>query len=283
LKEIQNNLLEDIQESQRNVDNYLRLDSIYRKTLDFENQWTNEDFVNGKFKKIGHQFFDFKINKNGFENLMRNAEKLPKEYEPILRDFKTLYVSLDKKIEIANKRVQNTVYTHLDFKYNQNWVLDWYKNNKYSEEEINYYINDDHYKRHIIKFLNDRNIVFRNSQLYRVKAIEMYIKIDSILSEENSKLPLNELGYVALNEEEVHYGTYISSNDSLKLFKHKNYLFSINNSDEKLKHYKISDSLYMYMQGSSNYPVIWKYSESNGKINLVTLSDYPNKIYRKVE
>jgi len=121
LTEIQNNLLEDIESSQSNVIDYLKKDSIYDKIIGDE--WTYDDWEQGKVVIIGNNYVDYVINKNGYENLTRNIDKLPAKYELILE-------------RVHNERIRNTVYTHLDDLFNKDWKLP----SSDIKEQMDYYL-----------------------------------------------------------------------------------------------------------------------------------------------
>jgi len=171
LTEIQNNLLEDIESSQSNVIDYLKKDSIYDKIIGDE--WTYDDWEQGKVVIIGNNYVDYVINKNGYENLTRNIDKLPAKYELILEDLRFLYGSLSQDIRVHNERIRNTVYTHLDDLFNKDWKLP----SSDIKEQMDYYLDSNEYNKHTLKYMNDRIVVFRSSQRYRIKAIETYIKL----------------------------------------------------------------------------------------------------------
>ncbi|MET7030654.1 hypothetical protein [Sediminicola luteus] len=260
-KEIQDNLLEDIEASTVSIDNYLKNDSIYNKTLDFENPWTVDDFKNGTFERIGNAYYNFKVNTNGYENLQIHLDKLPIQYNPILRDLKILYVDRYEAIQVVNKRIQNSVFFQLDILFDENYNLDRLRYNTVSEEELDYYLNDDRYKRNAIKYMNDWINILDESQRYRVKAIETYLKIDSLLDNKENEIPYRQLGQFKDSSEVAHLlGNYEPVDASFpltfKLYFENNYMHSINNYDEKIDIYRIDDDLYMYM--AQNYPAIVK-------------------------
>ncbi|MFT4801896.1 MAG: hypothetical protein ACI93N_001671 [Flavobacteriaceae bacterium] len=253
LKEIQNNLLDDIKESQNVLERYLESDSIQEKVFDFKNPWTIDDFKNKKVTILGNYYDDFVINKNGYENLMRQIDVIPKKYEPILKDLKRLYIALNETINVYNERIRSTVYSNLDFEYTQDWDIYRKKHTQISNEEANYFINDNRYKNYILKYMNDSKNLFNISMRYRAKAIETYEKIDSLLDIKNTELPFHLLGKVNAKEIKEYLGTYQFKKERgglLKFYVKNNILYSDYSDSESnvtstFRNYKISDNLYL--------------------------------------
>ena len=277
LKEIQSNLLDDIKESQNVLETYLERDSIQKKIFDFKNPSTIEDFKNKKVAKLGNFYDDFVINKNGYENLIRQIDFMPKKYEPILKELKKLYVNLNETINVYNERIRSTVYSNLDFVFTQDWETYRIKHKQISNEEANYYINDNRYKNYIIKYMNDADNLLNITMTYRIKAIETYEKIDSILEIKKSNLPLHLLGYVNAHELKEHLGTYEFKREKggfLKLYLKNNILyFDFSDKDSKntftTRNYKLSQNVYS-MNGA-----VWKFNRDTSNkmgIEFITLS-----------
>lgn len=276
LKEIQNNLLEDIKLAQENLNNYLDYYSIAKKIFDFENPWNNEDYRNGKVKKIGNLYVDFVINKNGYENLKGQLDKLPEKYKPILYDLKELYVDLNETIRVHNERIRSTVYKHIDFMNSQNWDIHRFKYSQISKEEMDYFLFDDAYKRNVLKYMNDRNNVFKFCHRYRIKAIDTYVKIDSMLKENNVEKHYNLLGKIKSKTDiEKYLGTYKLADSSIPIsivFFYRNHnLFTQDDINGTLKHYQISDKRYFYMDPTidKGYPIVWEFNINNEGANGV--------------
>jgi hypothetical protein len=271
LKEIQSNLLDDIKVSQGVLETFLRNDSIQKKIFDFKNPSTIDDYKNKKITELGNYYDDFVINKNGYENLMRQIDVMPKNYEPILKDLKRLYVSLNSTINVYNERIRSTVYSNIDFKYSQDWEIYRRKHKQISNEEAYYFVNDNRYKNYIIKFMNDSENLFDASMGYRIKAIKTYEKIDSLVGIKNSELPLQLLGKVNTYELKEYLGTYQLKEEGdvlIKLSVKNNILYfdfsdSESNNTTTFRNYKLRDNLYLMEFG------VWKFiRDSLGGIGI---------------
>jgi hypothetical protein len=257
--------------SQGVLETYLINDSIQKKIFDFKNPSTIDDFKNKKITRLGNYYYDFVINKSGYENLMRQIDVIPKKYEPILKDLKKLYVSLNENINVYNERIRSTVYSNIDFMFRQDWLIYYKKHKQISNEEANYFINDNRYKNYILKFMNDSENLFSISMRYRIKAIETYKKIDSLVDIKNSELPLHLLGKVNANKLKEYLGTYQLKGERdffLKLYIKNNLLYndfsdSESNYTSTIRNYKIGDNLYL------NNAEVWKFNrDSLGGIGI---------------
>tara|TARA_R110002051_G_scaffold325419_1_gene427704 strand:- start:840 stop:1310 length:471 start_codon:yes stop_codon:yes gene_type:complete len=98
LKEIQQELVNDIDRSKQIFDRFIRDNSITDSIL--LNESTANDYKYAH--KLGYNYsqFDFVVNTNGYDNLMRNIDNIPEKYQPILKDLKNLYVTKKSNIDI---------------------------------------------------------------------------------------------------------------------------------------------------------------------------------------
>jgi hypothetical protein len=272
LKEIQSNLLDDIKETQNVLERCLERDSIQKRIFDFKNPSSIDDFKNKKVAILGNFYDDFVINKNGYENLMRQIDVMPNKYKPILKDLKKLYVNLNENINVYNERIRSTVYSNLDFVFTQDWEIYRIKHKQISNEEANYYINDNRYKNYIIKYMNDIGNLLETTMRYRIKAIETYEKIDYLLNIKNSELPLHLLGKINENELKEYLGTYQFKREeggSLKLYLKNNILYSDYSDSESngintYRNYKLSENLYLMEDGQ-----VWKFNrDTSNKMGI---------------
>ena len=192
LKEIQQDLVSDVERSKLIFDRFIRDQSIMYLIID--NKSTRDDYKSRN--KIGHNLgglysdFDFVIHANGYDNLMRNIDNVPQKYQPILKDLKHLYVKIKTTTDVYNSRIIETVYKNVDDSFEYDWTVKFIKERGLiSDEEINYYLNDPHYKKIVVKYMNARRNIFRISQEYRYKALETYIKIQELI-ESTDSIPL---------------------------------------------------------------------------------------------
>ena len=289
LQEIQNDLLTDIARSHEWLIDDYEYQVIHDKIFDFENPWTIEDMINHETTILGFGGFtylnlnNFIISRNGYESLIRNIDKMSLKYKPVLKDFEILYVSIAEKAAVVNNRMRETEYAQTDFVFNQNWWMYYLEHDEVSQEFYDYYINDDRYKRFAIKYMNDISRVNAVSQQFRMKAIETYIKIDSLLGNKRQELPFSSLGmFPQENDFEKYLGTYKSLDESSsftqRLFIEDNQLYTESETYGKTKHFRVSqesNATFFVTDESLRY-FVWEIietEEGNVQINILSRSN----------
>ena len=185
LKEIQNDLVKDIESSKEIFDYQIYTDSIVKLILN--DKYTYEDYKTINIETIGFNYRDFKTISNGYDNFKRNIDNVPEKYSSIIKDLKYLYETKKTTVDVYNERIRTTVYKNIDDSYNFNWAQETAKGIM-SEEQINYYLNDNHYKIMVIKYMDDRVNVFAQCKSYKTSAVSLYNKISKILNTKDSIL-----------------------------------------------------------------------------------------------
>lgn len=183
LKEIQGDLLIDLEASNAIFDFHMHTDSISKNILN--NRYTLEDYKNGKVEDIGYSYRDFQTLHNGFDNLTLNLDKIPEKYKHLLPEIKNLYITLNTTIDVYNTKMRSVVYENSD-ESAKNSI--WYLDNligKYSIEQMDYALNDVKHKKLIARYMTHRNNIFRISIEYRIKAIELYLKINEAIGSDD--------------------------------------------------------------------------------------------------
>ena len=198
LKEIQQDLVSDVERSKEIFDRFIRADSI--QDLILNDKYTYNDYKSKKARRLPFWYVDFVINTNGYDNLMRNIDNVPEKYEPLLKDLKNLYVDKKAGIDVYNVRIRETVYKNIDhvwtsYDWNRDWIM-----GKHTDDAYNYYLNASEYKNMVMLYMNDRSNTFSISQSYSFSAIEAYHKInDTILNhiEKNKKTEETEFDAIS--------------------------------------------------------------------------------------
>jgi len=188
LKEIQQELVNDIERSKQIFDRFIRDNSIQDSILLNKSTANDYKYWHKSGHRLGYNYsqFDFVINTNGYDNLMRNIDNVPEKYQPILKDLKILYVTEKSNIDIYNSRLRETVYKNIDDSYNQYSSPLLSLRGIVNDQSINYYLNDPHYKNMVHKYMNDRANTTKASQVYRFKALETYSKIQALIESTDS-------------------------------------------------------------------------------------------------
>lgn len=183
LKEIQVDLLTDITESISLFERFKRADSIQNIILN--NKYTVEDYKSGKTEFLELYYDSHEVKTNGYDNLMRNIDNVSEVRKTLLKDLKNLYVVNKSYLDASNKRIQKTVYDNIDSYYKQKWAQQLLLGN-WTDEAIDYYQNDLSRKNQILSYMNDYRWVFRQSQKFRVNAINAYNSIAKIVENKDS-------------------------------------------------------------------------------------------------
>jgi len=183
LKEIQIDLVTDITESVSLFDRFKEADSI--QDIILNNKYTDEDYKSGKTEFLELYYDSHEVQTNGYDNLMRNIENVSEERKTLLKDLKNLYVVNKSYLDVSNRRMQKTVYDNIDSYYKQKWAQQLLLGN-WTDEAIDYYRNDLSRKNQVLSYINDYRWVFRNSQIFRINAINAYKAIAKIVKNGDS-------------------------------------------------------------------------------------------------
>jgi len=183
LKEIQTDLVTDITESIILFERFNWADSI--QDLIINNKYTIEDYKSGNAEFLELYYDSHEVQTNGYDNLMRNIDNVSEEHRTLLKDLKHLYVTVKSDLDVSNRRIQKTVYDNVDTYYKQKWAQQNLLGN-WTDEAIDYYLNDLNHKNQVLSYMNDYRWVFRQSQSFRVNAINAYKAIADIVKDGDS-------------------------------------------------------------------------------------------------
>jgi len=178
LKEIQSDLIIDIEGAKSVFNEYVALDSVVKLILNDEFQ--EENYKNGEAGDLGMSYTDYLIATNGYDNLKQNLDKLPTKFQDLQKDLKFLYVTLNSNGHIYSDRIREVVFRMADKKRSETWYQESLKGNTV-EAEVDYYMNDIQYKNMLSSYMKDQRNIFRHSQMVRIEAIKLYRKIHETL------------------------------------------------------------------------------------------------------
>ncbi|MFK7949492.1 MAG: hypothetical protein AB8G11_18005 [Saprospiraceae bacterium] len=228
--------------------------------------WTPEDYNKKPITDlVGYFSFKFIINDDGYQTLMNHIDKLPLEYETILQDLRNLYIKEKTNIIQANNRLVSVHYEAVDELYEQDWYLPPYSEEK-NKNRSSYYMSSG-YKKYILSYMNDRGVLLDHSQNFQVKAVETYLRIDSLLNNTKSTLPKEYLTTVTEEEYGQYMGFYGTTDSTFisKMYIQNDELYSLTDSLVE-KHHKINDNLFIvFDQERNNDFYIWKFTGNDIK------------------
>lgn len=183
LKEVQRDLLIDIDRANEIFLLFRRADSL--QDLILNNKYTYNDYKSKKAIHVGFTSTAFEIHSNGYDNLMRNIDNVPENFQSIIDDLKELYVRNRNTLEVFNKRTRERVYKNRDNRWIYDWRLESLKGIA-SDEAINYYLNNPEYKKLVASHMQDRRNILGSSVGYKVRAIVVYNKINRLIENSDS-------------------------------------------------------------------------------------------------
>lgn len=183
LKEIQLDLVTDITESISLFERFKRADSI--QDIILNNKYTYEDYKSGNFEFPELYYDSHEVQTNGYDNLVLNIDDVSGEQKLLLKDLKQLYVVDKSYLDVSNRRIQKTVYDNIDSYYKQKWAQQFNLGN-FTDDAIDYYRNDLSRKNQVLSYMNDYRWVFRQSQKFRINAINAYKAIAKIVNNGDS-------------------------------------------------------------------------------------------------
>jgi hypothetical protein len=155
LKEVQNDLQEDILKSKELFAYYKRRDSIIQLALD--NKLTQADYLSDKkyaYINVATNAFHLKIHGNGYKNFSDNLDNLPDTYKEIIAPLNEIYIYNKYEIDKFDTRLDKITDRLMD---NQGATKPWFYNvqqGKVSDEAIQFYLNDSIYKNDLYLYKN---------------------------------------------------------------------------------------------------------------------------------
>ncbi|NVJ87447.1 MAG: hypothetical protein HWE15_14150 [Algoriphagus sp.] len=186
LTQIQDDIIADLNDSERILRVYIRKDSTARNILNdrasIKNTWWELRPFDG--------YVNFSVHREGYKRLMNNLENLPEKYNGLLSKLNDMYVVTQEDIAIANEnllaRSDNSPFDRI---YTNPEHAKHVMNNFTTDEAKRYILEDPFLKNRTIDYMQAyRNVVFTSNR-FRVTATELYKQIDSLLAVTDSTLP----------------------------------------------------------------------------------------------
>ncbi|GAA4280348.1 DUF6090 family protein [Gaetbulibacter aestuarii] len=173
LEDIQKDLTEDVINANEVFESFMSKDSLRKLYMADKLDINQYGFI--------YYYSNFIIHKNGYLNLTRNSNNIPKKYGEVFKDLNDLYINTAQDIPVYNERIRNTVYNALDYiAKNKSWFLDW-QFGKITPDIESFYKTDMNYRNGVGLFMNDLKNLTKDTNIYKVKAIDVYHEIDSLL------------------------------------------------------------------------------------------------------
>jgi len=177
LEDIQKDLSDDVLDANRVFNRYIVNDSLQKLFLD------------GKLSPNRYRYIyfyaNFIIHKNGYLNLTQNSNSIPNKYVDIYKELNNLYINIASDIPVYNDRIRATVYNNLDYiAKSKPWFIEW-NQGKITPEMEQFYTTDISYINQSGLYMIDLSNLTNDTNRFKIKAIDMYKKIDSLLGHKN--------------------------------------------------------------------------------------------------
>lgn len=261
--DIQKDLSEDILDANNVFKRYMNRDSL--KNLFFDGKLENGfGFV--------YRYVNFTIHNNGYNNLIRNSDNIPEKFTPLLGDLNDLYVERSKTIDVYNNRIQNTVYSSIDYlAKNKDWFTDWNYGIE-SPEIIQYFKTSGYFRNEVGLYMNDLNNLIRQTTGYRVKSIKLYEEIEDILGNEKPIPKHIAQTFPDLDVLAQFEGTY-KWQEGLDEYKDELMIFKINNGSLFIGETDVEESEFIELFWFTDKTFfisseIFKFETREGQVNL---------------
>ncbi|TYA57504.1 DUF6090 family protein [Formosa maritima] len=189
LKEVQNDLKEDILKSKELFSYYETRDSIIQLALN--NKLTRENYLGDKkwmYFNVATNAFHLKIHSNGYKNFSDNLDNVPKKYQEIIAPLNEIYTYNKYEIDKFDTRIDKITDRLMD---HLGATKPWYyamRQEEISDEAVHYFLNDSLYKNALYLYSNAAGNLTRNVTDFDQNAIKAYHKIAK-LTEHPKELP----------------------------------------------------------------------------------------------
>ena len=178
LKEVQNDLKEDILKSKELFSYYEESDSIIQLALN--NKLTRADYLGDKkwlYLNVAINAFHLKIHSNGYKNFSDNLDNVPKKYQEIIAPLNEIYTYNKYEIDKFDTRIDKITDRLMD---HLGATKTWYyvmPQGEISDEAIHYFLNDSLYKNALYLYSNAGFNLTKHVTDFNENAINIYHKI----------------------------------------------------------------------------------------------------------
>ncbi|WP_191859321.1 DUF6090 family protein [Hanstruepera ponticola] len=290
LKNIQKDLLTDIESATNILETYVIKDSLARLVVN--NKFTISDYQNSIYGPEGTYFMywydNFVINKEAFLKFKDFVKNLDDSFISFQDSLDELYITQGNYIDKFNQRISTTVYKNLDYlAKSKTWYHEWqYGSDTGNHDESHlFFLEDPIYKNQVANYINDYKNLNRGAQTFRVQAVSLYKKISDVLNETPED---NELLKLQISQEHQldHYlGNYKSDSESIdmtRIILTNNYLQRQDSDGQTTRMYRHSNtSFFMFKTNEVEVVKFNLYSDPNEtSIKIMAKHKYLN--YKKV-
>ena len=193
LVKIQNDILQDIDNADWLLENYMRKDSIYTRMM--SDNLSPKDIKAIPDGSYGLHFvttwwMEYHIQTNGYSLLKENIDIVPKKYDDLIKTLDETYTFNRTSFQTYNS---NSGDIARQYKYylsdNQPWKAVDEFSGEPSEAQIEYILNNPKFKNQMNAMLGSVTAMVWEYSNYKNEITEIYIKINELLGENARPLP----------------------------------------------------------------------------------------------
>jgi hypothetical protein len=247
LVKIQNDILQDIHNSEWLIENYMRKDSIYNRMMN--DSLTAEDIraipMHGGYSLnfVTTWWMDYHIQSSGYEQLKANLDMVPDKYDELIRILDFNHINRKATFNAYNKNSEDI---SRQYKYylndNQPWnAIDEY-NREYSDAHIDYILNHPKFKNQMNSMLGSVGTMVWEYTAYHKQVLQIYLMINELLGDKAKPLPKEIRTTSVANEidAEPFIGLYALRNGQENIFNSKTIEVFVKDKD---LYYKTDDTI----------------------------------------
>lgn len=187
-KEIQKDLLNDIQETEYIEDWWLKNDTLLYDFLKQKKPASHFKNQQKTFFSLGTSYFPFYQSNQSFEKLNDAKDIIPEKYSNALHTLTKLYTTQASLFNNRSNRMVGLTKQYSDFLYdNYDWMEDL-KEKNYTQEIKDYFFTNKRHRRQLVKYNNHGDTYYTIITTIKNQSMLSYIILQSIVSP-NDKLP----------------------------------------------------------------------------------------------
>jgi len=194
LVKIQNDILQDIDNADWLLENYMRKDSIYTRMMgdDLSPKDIKAIPKNGSYSLnfVTTWWMNYHIQTNGYNLLKQNIDIVPKKYDSLIKILDEMYTYNHNVYQTYNsnsEEIARQYYSYLND--NQPWTAVDNFSGERSDAQIEFILNNPKFKNQMNSMLGSVAAMVWEFSNYKNEITEIYIKINELLGENARPLP----------------------------------------------------------------------------------------------
>ena len=194
LVKIQNDFLQDIDQGEELLVNYIRKDSIADRiiggNLSYEEVKAIPKYGRSGIEYVTTWWTNYQLQSNGYDQLMTVLDDIPDKYDDLVSMLNHNYKHRQAVFETISKNSKDIVMQYgFYLANNQNWLASDTYRNEMSDEQIDYMMNNPRFKNQINLLVSEFETMTWQSIRNREELIQMYMMINELLGEKARPLP----------------------------------------------------------------------------------------------